>query len=59
MKFKFWNDLSDEQKEKLLKKICGITALVFIIVILLLIMKCENYVKKVEDAKKAYINLYG
>ena len=24
MKFKFWNDLSDEQKEKLLKKICGI-----------------------------------
>lgn len=42
MKFKFWNDLSDEQKEKLLKKICGITALVFIIVILLLIMKCEG-----------------
>lgn len=42
MKFKFWKDLSDEQKEKLLKKICGITALVFIIVILLLIMKCEG-----------------
>lgn len=42
MKFKFWKDLSDEQKEKLLKKICGITAFVFIIVILLLIMKCEG-----------------
>lgn len=42
MKFKFWKDLSDEQKEKLLKKICGITALVFIIVLLLLIMKCEG-----------------
>ena len=42
MKFKFWKDLSDEQKEKLLKKICGITALVFIIIILILIMKCEG-----------------
>ena len=42
MRFKFWKDLSDEQKEKLLKKICGITALVFVIIILLLLMKCEG-----------------
>ena len=42
MKIKFWNNLSDKEKEKLLKRICGGTAVLFVIILLLLLMKCEG-----------------
>ena len=40
MKFKRWKDLSEEEKNIRLKKICSGAAVVFVIVLLLLLMKC-------------------
>ena len=42
MEFKRWKDLSDEEKDKRLKKICSYAAsALFIIIFLLILMKCE------------------
>ena len=42
MQFKCWKDLSDEEKNIRLRRICGGAAIVFVIVMLLLLMKCEG-----------------
>ena len=42
MKFKRWKDLSDEEKNIRLKRICGGVAFVFVLALLLLLMKCEG-----------------
>ena len=42
MKIKLWKDLTAEEKEKLLKRICGAAAVIFVIIFILLLMKCEG-----------------
>ena len=42
MKFKFWKELTEEEKEKLLKRICGVAAVIFVIILLLMLMKCQG-----------------
>ncbi len=42
MKFNFWKKLTDEQKEQLLRKISIGAAIVFVVILLLLLMKCEG-----------------
>ena len=42
MKFIHWKELSDEQKNIRLKKVFGATAVVFIVIIVLLLMRCEG-----------------
>ena len=42
MKFKFWKELSEEEKEKLLKRICYGAAILFVIIFILFLMKCQG-----------------
>ena len=42
MKFIRWKNLSEEEKNKRLKNICCGMAVIFLIILILLLMKCEG-----------------
>ena len=42
MKFIHWKDLTDELKNARLKKIFGAAAVIFIVILVLLLMRCEG-----------------
>ena len=55
MKLKFWKDLSKEQKEKILKRVCAGAAVIFVVIALCL--GAHFFFKKTKVGNQ--VNIYG